>query len=87
MILVIDKLTSRLEKVQALRTKAIVSHMLGIQVTSSQGFGTSHYHVWHQNLGMCLEKLSLEGFQKGFEDAYDVSRQSAFFDYLSYFVG
>ena len=28
----------------------------------------------------------MEGFQEGHEDAYDVSRQSAFFDYLSYFT-
>jgi hypothetical protein len=32
-----------------------------------------------------LEKLSMEGFQEGHEDTYDVSRQSASFDNLSLF--
>ena len=60
--------------------------MLGTQIPFIQGFGASYFHVWHQNLGRRLEKLSLKDFQKGHEDAYGVSRQSAFFDYLSYYV-
>ena len=62
------------------------NHMLGTQIASIQGFGASYFYIWHWNLGKWLEK-SLEGFQEGHEDAYDVSCQSAFFDYLSYFVG
>ena len=61
--------------------------MLEIELTSIQCFGASYYHAWHQNVEMCLEKLSLEGFLKEYEDAYDVLRQSVFFNFLSYFVG
>ena len=62
------------------------SQLLGAQIPSIQGFGASYFHVWHWKLGRWLEILSLEGFQEGHEDGYDVSRQSAFFDYLSYFT-
>ena len=50
------------------------------QIPSMKGFGDSYFHVWHSNLGWQLEELSLEGFQEGHEDAYDVARQSAFID-------
>ena len=41
------------------------SHMLGTQISSIQGFGSSYFHIWHQNLGRQLEKLSLESFKRG----------------------
>ena len=63
------------------------SHMLGTQIPFVQGFGASYFHVWHRNLGRRLKKLLIKGFREGHEDAYDVSCQSVFFNYLSYFVG
>ena len=63
------------------------SHILGTTIPSIQDFGASNFHIWHWNLGRQLEKLSLEGFWEVHEDGYDVSRQSVFFDYLSYLVG
>ena len=62
-------------------------HMVWTQIPSIQGFGACYFHTWHWNLGTQLEKLSLEGFWEGYEDAYDVSHQSVYFNYLSYFVG
>jgi hypothetical protein len=37
--------------------------------------------------GIWLEKLLFESLWKGHEDVYDVSRQSVFFNYLSYHIG
>jgi hypothetical protein len=62
-------------------------HMLGTQISSIQGFSASYFHIWHQKLGRQLEKLSLVSLWEGHEDPYDVSNQSAFFDYLSYLIG
>ena len=61
--------------------------MLGTQIPFVQGFGASYFHVWHKSLGTQLVELSLEGFQVGHEDAFDISRQSVFFNYRPYFVG
>ena len=63
------------------------SHLLGTWISSMQGVGASNFHMWHKNLGRWLQKISLKGFQEEHEDAYDVSRRSAFSDYLSYVVG
>ena len=41
------------------------SHMLGTQIPFIQGFGASNSHIWHRNFGRRLEKLSLEGLEKG----------------------
>jgi hypothetical protein len=60
--------------------------MLGTQIPSIQGIGASNFHIWQWNLGRWLKKLSLEGFQEGHEDAYDISHQSMFFNYLSYLL-
>lgn len=61
--------------------------MLRTQITFIEGFGASSFHAWHENLRRQVEKLSLESFREGHEDAYNVSHQTVFFDYLSYFVG
>ena len=61
--------------------------MLGTQIPFIQDFGASNFHIWHWKLGRQLENFSLKGFQEGHDNAYDVSRQNAVFDYLSYLLG
>ena len=61
---------------------------MGNQISPIQGFtSASYFHVWHWNLGRWLEILSLESLWEGHGDAYDISRQSEFLDYLSYLIG
>ena len=35
-------------------------HILETQISPIQGFGAFYFHIWHQNLGRRLEKVSLE---------------------------
>ena len=52
----------------------IQSPILGTQISSIQGFGAFNFHIWNSSFGRPSVKFSLESFQEGHEDAYDVSR-------------
>ena len=60
------------------------SHLLGSQIPFIQGFGVSYFHIRYgtKAWGGDLQNFSLESFWDGHEDAYGVSCQSVFFDYL-----
>ena len=61
------------------------NYVLWTQIPSTQGFGAPTFTY---GIERPLEKLSLIGrFSRRHEDAYDVSFQNVFFDYLSYFGG
>ena len=60
--------------------------MLGTQIPSIQGFGASNFHTWQWKIGEMTLKTFIESFQEGHDNAYDVSHQSVFFNYLSYLL-